>query len=61
MGITNEVTMKKCLVAAFCCFNALMLQPVQAGDGHGGGLILDAGRVSEKEHKKDRCLKKEQR
>ena len=36
MGIPNEVTMKKCLVAAFCCFNALMLQPVQAGDGHGG-------------------------
>lgn len=37
MGITKEAVMKKILISAFCCLNAMMLLPAQAGEVHGYG------------------------
>ena len=37
MGITKETVMKKILISAFCCLNAMMLLPAQAGEVHGYG------------------------
>jgi hypothetical protein len=37
MGITKKATMKKLLITAICCINAMVLMPAQAGDGHGHG------------------------
>lgn len=37
MGITKEAVMKKILISAICCLNAMMLLPAQAGEGHGHG------------------------